>query len=159
MRKVLPRDAVVRLDEDLPQDGLPNGVVLGVEFVEAVESVAVLEWGHKREPPTPTTQSPLRGAFSTTLRDSSHHPPLQDGPEETPNCHRPGEDPQPPHHGGMALQKTISHHFTTVGRLHRSPRAIPPLCYGTGGDLPPTHRRGTALETKTSTNPTTMEQP
>ena len=96
MRKVLPRDAVVRLDEDLPQDGLPNGVVLGVEFVKAVESVAVLEWGHKREPPTPTTRSPLRGAFSTTLRDSSHHPPLQDGPEETPTPTAPEETPNHP---------------------------------------------------------------
>lgn len=43
--KVLPRDAVVRLDEDLPQDGLPDGVVLGVELVEAVEGVAVLNVG------------------------------------------------------------------------------------------------------------------
>lgn len=43
--KVLPRHAVVRLDEDLPQDGLPDGVVLGVELVEAVEGVAVLNVG------------------------------------------------------------------------------------------------------------------
>lgn len=45
MGKVLPRDAVVRLDEDLAQDGLPDGVVLGVELVEAVEGVAVLNVG------------------------------------------------------------------------------------------------------------------
>lgn len=43
--KVLPRDAVVCLDEDLPQDGLPNGVVLGIELVKTVEGVAVLNMG------------------------------------------------------------------------------------------------------------------
>lgn len=41
--EVLPFDVVVGLDEDLSQDGLPDGVVFGVELVEAVESVAVLK--------------------------------------------------------------------------------------------------------------------
>lgn len=40
--KVFPLNVVVGLDEDLPEDGLADGVVLGVELVEAVESVAVL---------------------------------------------------------------------------------------------------------------------
>jgi len=40
--KVFPFDVVVGLDEDLPQDGLSDGVVFGVELVEAVERVAVL---------------------------------------------------------------------------------------------------------------------
>lgn len=47
---------VVGLDEDLPEDGLADGVVLGVELVEAVESVAVLrgesEGGREREKET-----------------------------------------------------------------------------------------------------------
>lgn len=40
--KVFPLNVVVGLDEDLSEDGLADGVVLGVELVEAVESVAVL---------------------------------------------------------------------------------------------------------------------
>ena len=40
--KVFPLDVVVRLDEDLPQDRLSDGVVLGVELVKAVERVSVL---------------------------------------------------------------------------------------------------------------------
>ena len=42
MSEVFPFYVVVCLDEDLSQDGLPNGVVFGVEFVKAMESVAVL---------------------------------------------------------------------------------------------------------------------
>lgn len=43
--KVFALNVVVGLDEDLPEDGLADGVVLSVELVEAVESVAVLR-GH-----------------------------------------------------------------------------------------------------------------
>ena len=35
-------DVVVRLEEDLPEPGLADGVVLGVELVEPVEGVAIL---------------------------------------------------------------------------------------------------------------------
>ena len=45
--KVFPFNVVVRLDEDLPQDGLSDGVVFGVELVEAVERVSVLRGGIK----------------------------------------------------------------------------------------------------------------
>lgn len=40
--EVFPVDVVVGLDEDLSEDGLSDGVVFGVEFVEAVEGVPVL---------------------------------------------------------------------------------------------------------------------
>ena len=40
--KVFPLDVVVSLDEDLPQDGLSDGVVFSIELVEAVERVSVL---------------------------------------------------------------------------------------------------------------------
>lgn len=40
--KVLPLDVVVRLDEDFTQNGLTDGVVLGIELVESVEGVTVL---------------------------------------------------------------------------------------------------------------------
>lgn len=43
MPKVFPLDVVVCFDEDLSQDGLANGIVFGVELVEAVKSVAVLQ--------------------------------------------------------------------------------------------------------------------
>lgn len=44
--KVFPLNVVVCFDEDLSEDGLADGIVLGVELVEAVESVAILqkEW-------------------------------------------------------------------------------------------------------------------
>lgn len=42
VRKVFPFDVVVRLDEDLSEDGLSYWVVLGVELVKPVERVAVL---------------------------------------------------------------------------------------------------------------------
>lgn len=42
VRKVFSFDVVVRLDEDLSEDGLSYWVVLGVELVKAVERVAVL---------------------------------------------------------------------------------------------------------------------
>lgn len=35
-------DVVVRLEEDLPEPGLADRVVLGVELVEPVEGVAIL---------------------------------------------------------------------------------------------------------------------
>lgn len=44
MPKVFPFDVVVRLDEDLSEDGLSYWVVLGVELVKPVEGVAVLFW-------------------------------------------------------------------------------------------------------------------
>lgn len=47
--EVLPLDVVVGFDEDLPEDGLADGVVLGVELVEAVESVSVLCGERERE--------------------------------------------------------------------------------------------------------------
>ena len=37
-----PADVVVRLEEDLPEPGLADGVVLGIELVEPVEGVAIL---------------------------------------------------------------------------------------------------------------------
>lgn len=40
--EVLPRNLVVRLDEDLSEDRFPNRVVLGIELVKAVEGVPVL---------------------------------------------------------------------------------------------------------------------
>ncbi len=40
--EVFPVDVVVGLDVDLSEDGLSDGVVFGVEFVEAVEGVPVL---------------------------------------------------------------------------------------------------------------------
>lgn len=43
VRKVFPFDVVVSLDEDLPQDGLADGVVLRVELIKAVECVTVLK--------------------------------------------------------------------------------------------------------------------
>lgn len=33
---------VVRFNKDLPEDGLSNWIVLGVEFVKAMESVSIL---------------------------------------------------------------------------------------------------------------------
>lgn len=42
MAKVFALDVVVCLDEDLSQDGFSDGVVFGVELVEAMERVAVL---------------------------------------------------------------------------------------------------------------------
>lgn len=48
MSKVFPLNVVVCLDEDLSEDGLADGIVLGVELVEAVESVAVLRGEWKR---------------------------------------------------------------------------------------------------------------
>lgn len=42
MSEVFPVDVIVSFDEDLAQDGFSDGVVLGVEFVEAMESVSVL---------------------------------------------------------------------------------------------------------------------
>lgn len=41
--KVFPLDVVVCFDEDLSQDGLADGVVFGIELIESVESVTVLE--------------------------------------------------------------------------------------------------------------------
>ena len=38
-----PSDVVVGLHEDLPEPGLPDRVVLGVELVETVEGVAILD--------------------------------------------------------------------------------------------------------------------
>ena len=35
-------DVVVSLEEHLPEPGLSNGVVLGIELVEPVERVAIL---------------------------------------------------------------------------------------------------------------------
>lgn len=35
-------DVVVRLEEDLPESGLPDGVVLGVELVKPVKRVPIL---------------------------------------------------------------------------------------------------------------------
>lgn len=46
--KILPLDMVVCFDEDLPEDGLSDGVVFGVEFVKAMESVTVLR--ERRDP-------------------------------------------------------------------------------------------------------------
>ena len=43
LSKVFSADVVVRLDEDLSELALPDGVVLGVELVEAVECVAILQ--------------------------------------------------------------------------------------------------------------------
>ena len=43
MTKIFPLHVVVRFYEDLSQDGLANRVVLGIEFVKAMESVAVLK--------------------------------------------------------------------------------------------------------------------
>lgn len=40
--EVFPRNPVVRLDEDLSEDRLPNRVVFGIEFIEAMEGVPVL---------------------------------------------------------------------------------------------------------------------
>lgn len=45
MCKIFPFDVVVRLDEDLSEDGLSYWVVLGVELVKPVERVAVLFLG------------------------------------------------------------------------------------------------------------------
>lgn len=45
--EVFALDVVVGLDEDLPQDGLADGIVFGVEFVKAVESVSVLQKQYK----------------------------------------------------------------------------------------------------------------
>ena len=35
-------DVVVRLEEDLPESGLPDGVVLGIELVKSVKRVSIL---------------------------------------------------------------------------------------------------------------------
>lgn len=43
MTEVLPLHVVVGFDEYLPQDGLADGVVFGVELVKAMERVAILE--------------------------------------------------------------------------------------------------------------------
>lgn len=43
VRKVFPFHVVVSLDEDLPQNGLADWVVLRVELIEAVERVAILK--------------------------------------------------------------------------------------------------------------------
>lgn len=42
MAEVFPVDVVVSFDEDLSQDGFSDGIVFGVELVEAVEGVPVL---------------------------------------------------------------------------------------------------------------------
>lgn len=47
MSEVFPVDVIVSFDEDLSQDGFSDGVVFGVELVEAVERVSVLR--RKRE--------------------------------------------------------------------------------------------------------------
>lgn len=65
--KVFPLDMVVSLDEDLPQDGLTDGVVLGVELIKAVECVPVLKGMRTvkpqpcaaQAPPPPHGRSPL----------------------------------------------------------------------------------------------------
>lgn len=41
--KVFALNVVVCFDEDLSQDRLADGIVLGIELVEAMESVAVLQ--------------------------------------------------------------------------------------------------------------------
>lgn len=41
--KVFPLNEVVRFDEDLSQDGLTDGIVFGVELVESMESVTILQ--------------------------------------------------------------------------------------------------------------------
>lgn len=43
MPKVFPLNMVVSLDKDFSEDGLSNGVVLGVEFIKAVKCVTVLQ--------------------------------------------------------------------------------------------------------------------
>ena len=48
VRKVLAADVVVRLDKDLTQPTLPDGIVLGVELVEPVEGVAILSAATRR---------------------------------------------------------------------------------------------------------------
>lgn len=40
--KVFPLNMIVSLDEDLSEDRFSNGVVFGIEFVKAMERVAVL---------------------------------------------------------------------------------------------------------------------
>ena len=46
--KIFPLNVIVRFYEDLSQDGLADRVVLGVEFVKTMESVAVLKRKHKK---------------------------------------------------------------------------------------------------------------
>lgn len=54
MCKVFPFNVVVRLDEDLSEDGLSYWIVFGVELVKAMERVTVL-FGER----TPVMQDPL----------------------------------------------------------------------------------------------------
>ena len=58
--KVFPLDMVVSLDEDLPQDGLTDGVVLGVELIKAVECVPVLKGMRTVKPQPCAAQAPPR---------------------------------------------------------------------------------------------------
>lgn len=43
MTKVFPFDVVVSFNEDLSQDGLADGVVLGIELVKSMKGVTVLQ--------------------------------------------------------------------------------------------------------------------
>ena len=57
--KVLPRNPVVGLDEDLSEDRLPNRVIFGIELVKAMEGVPVL--GEEGRPKSPLTPGPHTG--------------------------------------------------------------------------------------------------
>lgn len=58
MCKIFPFNVVVRLDEDLSEDGLSYWIVFGVELVKAMERVTVL-FGER----TPVMQDPLAHNF------------------------------------------------------------------------------------------------
>lgn len=47
MTEVFSLDVVVCFDEDLSQDGLADGIVFGVELVESMEGVSVLQKNNK----------------------------------------------------------------------------------------------------------------
>lgn len=42
MPKIFALNMVIRFDENLTQDGLPDGIVFGIKLVKTVKSVAVL---------------------------------------------------------------------------------------------------------------------